>query len=517
MARIAVGGFQHETNTFAPAQADYAAFFEADAWPALTRGAGLFDSVAGINLPIAGFVAAAKDAGHTLLPLSWCSASPSAHVTEDAFERISAMLLEDLVAAQPDAIYLDLHGAMVTEHSADGEGTLLNRIRAAVGAEMPIVVSLDLHANISAEMCAAASAMTAYRSYPHVDMDVTGARAVQLMDNILQSGGASANHLRPIDFLIPINAQCTMEEPAGGLYRRLGELEAAPGVWQLSFAMGFPPADISICGPSVYGCGSDSAAVARAVNTLADEIEASEGEFTEQLFSPDEAVRRAMANNEVGPFVIADTQDNPGAGGNSDTVGMLEALLRCGAEGAVLAILYDPEVAEAAHHAGEGHRFSAALGAKSGQPGQRPFEGKFRVQQLGDGRFTATGPMWRGARMELGKMALLNIVNKAADVRVIVASRKFQAADQSIFRHLGLEPIEQSILVLKSSVHFRADFQPIAAQIITAIAPGPNLADTRKFPYKNLRPGLRIQPNGPRVLGPETRASGGYCSYGETE
>ncbi|MBT7294663.1 MAG: microcystin degradation protein MlrC, partial [Rhodospirillaceae bacterium] len=203
--------------------------------------------------------------------------------------------------------------------------------------------------------------------------------------------------------------------------------------------------------------------------------------------------------------------------GNSDTVGMLESLLRCGARGAVLAILYDPEVAEAAHRAGEGRRFESALGVKSGQPGQRPFEGKFRVERLGNGHFTATGPMWRGARMELGPMALLKVEDKGSDVRVIVSSRKFQAADQSVFRHLGLEPAEQKILVLKSSVHFRADFQPIAAAIITAIAPGPNLADTRKFPYRNLRPGLRIQPNGLRVLDPGAGSSGGYCSYGEME
>ena len=515
MARIAVGGFQHETNTFAPVQADYDAFAQGDAWPALTRGAGLFDAVAGINLPIAGFVAAARQAGHELLPLSWCSASPSAHVTEDAFERIAAMLLEDIAEARPEAVYLDLHGAMVSEHFADGEGTLLSRVREAVAPETPIVASLDLHANISAEMCQAASALTAYRSYPHIDMGETGARAAQLVDNILQAGGAAANHHRAIDFLIPINAQCTMREPAGGLYRRLAELEAAPGVWRLSFAMGFPPADIPICGPTVYGCGTDAAAVRRAVDSLADEIEAAEGEFTEQLYSPDEAVQLAMANSEAGPFIIADTQDNPGAGGNSDTVGMLEALLRNGAEGAVLAILYDPEVAEAAHRAGEGHRLSASLGAKSGQPGHRPFEGKFRVERLGDGRFTATGPMWRGARMKLGPMARLLVEDKRADVRVLVASRKFQAADQAPFRHLGVEPVEQKILVLKSSVHFRADFQPIAANIITAIAPGPNLADTRKFPYRNLRPGLRIKPHGPRVLKPEAGTGGGYCSYAD--
>ena len=517
MARVAVGGFQHETNTFAPAQADFAAFEQADAWPALTRGEGIFDAVSGINIPIAGFVTAAEAAGHTLMPLSWCSATPSAHVTEDAFERIADLLLEDIAVARPDAVYLDLHGAMVTEHSEDGEGALLNRVRAALGPDTPIVASLDLHANISAEMCGAASALVAYRSYPHIDMAETGARAANVLDKVLAAGGATAYHHRPTDFLIPINAQCTMEEPAGGLYRRLGELEAAPGIWSLSFAMGFPPADISICGPSVYGCGSDGLAVKHAVETLADEVTAAEGEFTEDLFKPDEAVRLAMANKDPQPFIIADTQDNPGAGGNSDTVGMLEALLRCSARGAVLAILYDPEVAAMAHQAGEGRRIEAELGGKSGQPGQRPFAGKFRVERLNDGHFTATGPMWRGARMELGPMALLKVEDKDADVRVIVSSRKFQAADQSVFRHLGLEPSEQKILVLKSSVHFRADFQPIAARIVTAIAPGPNFADTRKFPYKNLRPGLRIQPNGPRVLAPGAGAGGGYCSYGETE
>ncbi len=515
MARIAVGGFQHETNTFAPVKAGFDDFAQADAWPPLTRGDGLFDAVAGINLPLAGFIGAARAAGHALLPLSWCSASPSAHVTKRAFERISAMLLEDIAEAKPDAVYLDLHGAMVTEHLQDGEGELLCRVRAALAPETPVIASLDLHANISSKMCKAASTLISYRSYPHIDMGETGARAAELMNVALRSPAVPASYLRAIDFLIPINAQCTMEDPAGALYHRLAELEKSPGVWRLSFAMGFPPADISICGPSVYGCGSDANAVKRAVDSLADEIEARECEFLEVLYQPDEAVRLAIENTLPGPFVIADTQDNPGAGGNSDTVGMLEALLGCGAQDAVFAILYDPEVAEAAHHAGEGHSFKAALGAKSGQPDQRSYEGKFRVERLGNGRFTATGPMWNGARVDLGPMALLRVENKGSDVRVIVASRKFQAADQSIFRHLGLEPSELSILVLKSSVHFRADFHPMAARIVTAIAPGPNFADTRKFPYRHLRPGLKIKPNGPRVLGSGTGE--GYCSYAEIE
>ncbi len=124
-------------------------------------------------------------------------------------------------------------------------------------------------------------------------------------------------------------------------------------------------------------------------------------------------------------------------------------------------------------------------------------EGTFRVERLGDGRFTGTGPFYKGARMELGPMALLVI----GGVRVVVGSRKVQAADQAIFRHLGVEPAEQKILALKSSVHFRADFQPIAEDILVVKAPGPNALDYTELTYRNLRPGQRLMPMGP-AFGP---------------
>jgi len=155
MGQIAIGGFQHETNTFASIGAGFSDFEMHDAWPGLTRGEDLFDAVAGINLPITGFIDTAKSDGHQLLPLLWCSAEPSAHVTEDAYERITSMLLEDLRHYHSlDGIYLDLHGAMVTEHFEDGEGELLARIRKVVGDNIPVVISLDLHANITERMVA---------------------------------------------------------------------------------------------------------------------------------------------------------------------------------------------------------------------------------------------------------------------------------------------------------------------------------------------------------------------------
>jgi len=164
--------------------------------------------------------------------------------------------------------------------------------------------------------------------------------------------------------------------------------------------------------------------------------------------------------------------------------------------------VYDPEVAAIAHAAGEGSTISVGLGAKSGLPGHRPYEGAYRVERLGDGNFTATGPFYRGNRVQLGPMALLSVDG----VRAVVASRRQQAADQAVFRHLGIEPTAQKILALKSSVHFRADFQPIAEEVLIVAAPGPNPADHRQLPYRHLRLGVRVMPKGPEFQ-PVTRRS----------
>ena len=498
--RLAVGGFQHETNTFAPSKATYEDFVRPGAWPGLTRGGALFDAVAGMNIPIAGFVAAAGELGHELLPLSWAQATPSAEVTEEAFERIAGQLLEDLRAlgdAGPlDGLYLDLHGAMVTEHLEDGEGELLRRVRRVVGDALPVVASLDLHANVTPEMVEHADALIAYRTYPHVDMAETGARAAGHLDALLRGAAGRGKAFRQLPFLIELTAGCTLHDPAKGLYERLAALEGGE-VASLSFACGFGPADIWHCGPSVVAYGSSREAAERAADALFAHACACEGEFVTRIWQPAEAVGHALATATAtagrGPVVLVDTQDNPGAGADGDGVALLEELVCQGAEDAALAILYDPEAAAAAHAAGEGTEITLALGAKSRFPGQRPLHAGYRVERLGDGRCDGTGPFYKGARMQLGPMALLRL----GGVRIVVASRKLQAADQAVFRHLGVEPAAQKILALKSSVHFRADFQPIARDILVVAAPGPNPVDHLELAYRRLRPGLRLMPLGP--------------------
>jgi len=483
--RIAIGGVQHETNTFAATRAQFADFVAADAWPGLTRGTGLIEAVRGINLPIAGFIDEARRASHELRPLSWCAAQPSGPVTRDAFERISFVLLEDLRSQLPvDAVYLDLHGAMVAEHLDDADGELLMRVREAVGESLPVVASLDLHANVSDAMLQAASLMVAYRTYPHVDMAATGARAARLLP-ALAGSAPLVRAWRHLDFLIPLAWQCTLIAPLKELMQEA--IAATAGdVVALEIAPGFPLADVAESGPCVFGYGR-TARIERAVDAIADAMTAAAPQFDGRLWSVDDAVERALsiANVGLGPVVLVDTQDNPGAGGNADTTSLIRALIARDADGAVAGLICDPEVASAAHAAGVGAKLRASLGGRTGF--DEPLTGEFVVAALGDGRFTGTGPFYLGTRMELGPMALLRV----GGVRIAVASRKQQAADQAMFRHLGIEPADARVLALKSTVHFRADFAPIASEILLVAAPGPSPASPRDLPFRKLRPGVR--------------------------
>lgn len=501
MARIAIGGFQHETNTFAPSAADYAAFEAGGGWPGVQYGEPLFAAVAGANIPAAGAIDALRAAGHQLVGTAWAAASPSAAVTADAYERIAGEMVRRLKDALPvDGVYLDLHGAMVSERFDDGEGELLRRVREAVGPRVPIAASLDLHCNFTRAMFERADAFVAYRTYPHVDMAETGARAAQLLDRMLRSGTRLAGAWRGFDFLTGIPSQCSFIEPCKSLYADLAALERKHGA-VLSFTPGFPMADFAECGMAVCGYGEEAKAVERAVEELRGLVADAEKNFALELHLPDDAVARARRLGEAGkPVVLADTQDNPGAGGNGDTTGLLAALVRQRAEGAVLGLLIDKESAAKAHAAGQGATLAFALGGKSRVPGDGPFESEFTVEKLGDGKFTCTGPMFKGFRMTLGNMALLR--SKAAPgVRVVIASRKVQAADQEMFRHVGIEPRLEKILALKSSVHFRADFEPIAKEVLVVKAPGPALADPAEFKWTKLRKGVRLGPLGPAYAG----------------
>jgi len=494
---IAVGGFQHETNTFAPHLAPFEAFERADSWPGLTIGEPLIETMAGLNIPLSGFIDAAQQAGHDLNSLCWCSAEPSSYVTRDAFERVADIICSGLRAdASPEAVYLDLHGAMVTEHYEDGEGELLRRVREIVGPAIPVVISLDLHANVTTGMVDNCDAMTIYRTYPHLDMAATGARAFELLEFLL-AGHRLHRAMRKIPFLFPLTSQCTDFEPCRSIYDALEAMSQRPGMSDVDFATGFPPADIAECGAAVVAYGVDQGMVEAAADELYQQVLDAEADFTFESFSADEAVLRAMNNDSDKPVVLADAQDNPGAGGTSDTTGLLEAMVRNGAQRAVIAVMYDPEVADMAHQVGVGAILEIGLGAKSGLAGIEPYHARYEVEALGDGRFTFTGQMNLNSQAQLGNMALLRVIDDNSEVRVVVGSSRSQCLDQAMIRHLGIEPSQQKIVAVKSTVHFRADFDPIAAETLVVIAPGIHPCKLADLDYKNLRDGVRLEPLGP--------------------
>lgn len=495
--RVAFAGFLHESNSFAAAPADLEAFLQGGGYIPLTRGLALRAAIRGVNLGMAGAFDLAERAGWDVAPILWAGAIPSAPVTRDAYEAIADEIMAGLRAEAPfDAIYLDLHGAMVAQHAPDGEGELLARIRAEF-PDLPIAASLDLHGNITQQMFDLCDIIVGFRTYPHVDMAETGYRAAEALDQMVRDGGRWAKAMRRADFLIPISWQCTGTEPARGLYQLTRDLP--PGISSASVFMGFPASDFAECGPTVFAYGPDAEAVSSCADTLIAALNAREAEFAGQVMAPEEAVRHAMALavGAARPVVIADTQDNPGAGGSSDTTGMLRALMACDAQDAALGNLHDPAAARLAHQAGTGATIELALGGNSGLAGDAPVVVRAVVEALSDGRVHATGPYYGGTRIDMGPSACLRI----RGVRVVVTSHIAQMADRNFYRMVGIEPEAQRILVNKSSVHFRADFEPIAEAILVAAAPGAMPVCPSSLPWTGLRKGIRLRPLGPSFGG----------------
>jgi len=512
--RVALAGFLHETNTFAPVAADFAAFEAGGGYIPLSRGSDIVQRAAHVNLGISGALAVARGEGWTPVPILWAGAIPSAAVTHDAFERITEEILAGLRAAGPlDGVFLDLHGAMVADHLDDGEGEIARRVRSVVGPDVPMVAALDLHGNISERLARTLDGVVGFRTYPHVDMAATGARAARLLHEIMETGVRPACAFRRLPYLVPIPFQTTDAAPADALYADLDRIEAGAEMRAVSLFMGFPASDIPDCGPSAVAYAETQHAAEAAVDRIAASYEAAENRFAGQAWDAASVVARAVstAARSGGPVVVADTQDNPGAGGVSATTGLLRALVAADAQDAAIGLIVDPETARVAHDAKVGARALFRIGGHHTVPGDDAFETEAVVEAISDGKLRATGPYYGGTAMDLGPSACLRI----GGVRVVVTSRIAQMADREMFRFVGIAPEEQAIVVVKSSTHFRADFAPVATDILVAVSPGPMPLDPAALPFTRLRPDLRLSPNGPAfgdARGPAARLGAGEAA-----
>jgi microcystin degradation protein MlrC len=491
MARIAVGGFQHETNSFTSHRADFRHFSQHRDRPPLVRDKDLLQSLSGNTFAMSGFLEAMR-AQDEAVPLVWASGGAGGTVTDDAFERIVGELTGTMSSHMPvDAVFLDLHGAMVNALFDDAEAEILRRVRAVVGDAVPVVVSLDYHANISPEMLALSDAMVAYRTYPHVDRPETGRRAAALVQTLLQRGRPTGRALRKLPFLLPIDFQCTLIEPSRSV------VEWEPGrsgrILSATYAAGFPPSDTYWCGPAVAVHAWTQADADATADEFLRFVSARESDFHTPLWPTHEGVREALrlADGATRPVVIADTQDNPGAGGSGDTTGLLHALLEQDAQDVLVGFLCDATAAQLATAAGEGADVELTLGGHHGPAGVTPLTRQFRVLRCVEGAFTMTGKVTGRAVADLGPMVLLRV----GGLEIAVTSRNVQAYDPAPFQRLGVDWTRKRIVVLKSSCHFRADFEPGAKAVLSVLSPGAYDPDPARYPYRRLRPGVRLGPH----------------------
>ncbi|HEX4172356.1 MAG TPA: M81 family metallopeptidase, partial [Acetobacteraceae bacterium] len=312
MTRIAIGGFLHESHSFAPHPTTFADFLHPAGFPPLTEGEAMLDAVCETSVPSAGALAVAASEGVEVMPLAWCFANPAGPVQDEAFERIAALICAQLsralASAKLDGVYLDLHGAAVVDSFADAEGELLRRVRAIVG-ELPVTISLDPHANLTARMVTLADAVVPFRTYPHVDMKDAGAQAMRLLLQRIERGAPWARAFRQLEFWLPLGSQCTLLAPMNEVMAERTSLAERIGVAELAFCFGFPYADFPDCGPAIAAFADTQAKADAAADAFAAHVAAREADFRQDLLPAAEAVAEAkrMAVGASRPVVIADT------------------------------------------------------------------------------------------------------------------------------------------------------------------------------------------------------------------
>ena len=478
--RVFMAMLSHETNTFSTLATDRTQFATRE----LRYGGEILEVYRDTATCLGGMIDGARARGLTLLPSLAAAASPAGRVSKDFYEEAKARICADLVAAgRLDGVLLDLHGAMVPEHVDDGEGDVLAAVREVVGPRVPLGVTLDFHANVTAAMVRHATLLHGYKTYPHVDMAERGREAAERLADV------AAGRIRPVTafrqprLLPPIASQRTATGPMRRLYDLAGEMERDPRVITVSVFAGFPLADIHDAGLSIYVATDGDHALA---DTLVNQLEAvaweHRREFVHRAVPVREAVADALGRDER-PIVLADVADNTGGGAAGDGTEILRELLRVEAPSATVACLWDPAAATACTRAGVGAIVSLDVGGKVDDRHGAPVTVTGRVAALSDGRFVHKGPMLRGLPGQLGRTAVLQV----GGVKIILISHRWQTLDPEMIRIVGIEPKDERIIVVKSTIHYRAAFEPLAARIIEVDAPGLSSSNLDRFAFAHVR------------------------------
>jgi microcystin degradation protein MlrC len=482
--RFVIAQMQHETNTFSPVPTPWEAF--GNDGPVMGREA--FETVQGTRLPMAAFLdLARKERAEIVTPVAaW--ANPSGPVDGAAYDRICALIC-DAVRPGCDAVLLDLHGAMVVEgRTDDGEGTLLERIR-AIAPDIPIAVSLDLHANVTDRMVLNCNVIAGYKTYPHVDQY----EAAEL------AGGILLRHLRgEIQPVMawgnrPLLAHTLRQNTAEGAMRDFVEAARTAerdGALAASAFGGFPLADIHDAGISaIVVTDRDLAAARAACDSILDTAWRQKEDFIYRGRALEEALVEAkrLGDESGGPVLLLDHADNCASGATQDTMHVLDAALKMGLTGIAVAPVRDPEAVARMVEAGIGNRVTLPIGGKVDMPAigrsGEPMQLTGIVRNITDGEYTITGPQFTGKRCYMGRTAVLD----TGRAQIVVTERNQEPWDRGVFESVGIRPEAQRYLLLKSRMYYRPVFLPMAKGAVLCDGVGVASSDWRQFTYRNVR------------------------------
>ncbi len=478
--RFAIAGFMHESNTFNPLRTDRAAF----AAQSLCYGPALLDEWRQAHHEVGGFIEAAGVEGFEPVPIVMAWATPAGPVVDAVLDEVTGRIIEQLRQHHPDGLLLALHGAMVAESYADADGEILARLRQAVGPDFPIVVTLDLHGNLSERLVDHCQAAVAYRTCPHIDQRETGRRAASLLVRLLRGEIRPRQALAKPPQIINIMVHDTSQEPLKTFMDQCRALEQQPGILTCSLLPGFAYADVPQMGPAVVVVADGDPERARGE---ADRLAARLWEARECLAAslPDAAtaVARALRADRL-PVVLVDTGDNVGGGSAGDGTILLAEMLRQGATGVVVC-LYAPEEVRQCGRAGIGQEVRLTVGGKVDRLHGDPIAITGRVRVLHDGTYTE--PQVRHGGKRINHMGLTALVEIPGSNSLVLTSLRHPPFSLGQLTCLGIQPERQRLLVVKAAIAYKAAYAPIAGTIIEVDTPGLTAVNPQRFAYRRIR------------------------------
>ncbi|MBG9541732.1 MlrC domain protein [Cytobacillus firmus] len=476
--RILIGGIAHETNTFSNVKTTVESFKQ---WEWI-HGDTIIQKHRKVRNYLGGMIDRAEEIGVEIIPSFSAFAMPSGLITKETYERLIYELTDSIKAAgEFEAVCLALHGAGVAEDADDLEGGILSAVREIIGYKIPVVVTLDLHGNITDQMVKEADVLLGVNFYPHVDCYERGKEAIDITKQILLEEIHPKMSLKKLPLMIPTST--TNLPPAKHINELCWTREKNEKIIDCTFFHGFPYTNIPEVGVTVVAITNNDQELAdQTAEEIAIEIWNTREDFFPDIDTPEEGINKAL-RMEGKPIIINETSDNPGGGTPGDGTHLLSAMLKAKLENACFGFIYDPEVVDIAHESGVGTVIEVLLGGKTDDMHGEPIHVKAYVKTLTDGQFIQSSPMGRGASINYGKSARVIVDG----IDIIICSKRSQTLDEQIFLLHGIDIKSYKIVALKSSQHFRAGFEPLAKEIISVDSPGLSSFNLKSFNHTRLR------------------------------